>query len=79
MQETLQDFNTTVSVGGRPFCYLRLADDTPREAARMNFKSSRPDWKKRQELMGWKSAKRNAKYLSIVPARTPHYDERSEP
>ena len=27
MQETLQDFNTTTSIGGRPFCNLPFADD----------------------------------------------------
>ena len=27
MQETLQDFNTTISIGGRPICNLRFADD----------------------------------------------------
>ena len=26
-QETLIDFNTTTSIGGRPICNLRLADD----------------------------------------------------
>ena len=27
MQDTFQDFNTTVSIGGRPICNLRFADD----------------------------------------------------
>ena len=29
----------------------------------MNFKTSLLDWKKRQELMGWKSIQRKAKYF----------------
>ena len=36
------------------------------------FKTSLLDWKKRQELTGWKSAQRKAKYSSTVPNRTPH-------
>lgn len=27
MQETVQDYNTTISIGGRPICNLRFTDD----------------------------------------------------
>ena len=51
MQETLQDYNTTMSVGGRPICNLRFADDIDLMGSSENdFKISLPDWKKRQEL-----------------------------
>ena len=71
MQETVQVFNSTLFVGGRPICNLRFADDVELMGRSENFKTPPPDWKKRQELMGWKSAKKKAKYLSTVPNRIP--------
>ena len=40
MQETLQDFSTTISIGESPICNLRFADDTSIEEV---YVISQPD------------------------------------
>ena len=72
MQELFQDFNTFISIGGRPICNLRFVDDINlMECSESELQDLTTRQEKRQEFMGWKSAQRKAKYLSTVPIRTP--------
>ena len=61
MQETLTP--PYLLVEGLFVIFILQAILTSWEVARMNFKTLIPDWMKRQELMGWKSAQTKSKVL----------------
>ena len=66
MKETLQDVNTTISIGGSPIGNLRFAEDIDliggSEIELQDFTS-----RLEENAMGWKSVQGKTKYL---PTRT---------
>lgn len=55
IDEALQDFHTSISIGGRPISNLRFTDDIDLMGkARPNSRNSPPDWKRRREHMAWR-------------------------
>ena len=55
MQETLVDHITTVSLGGRPLCNVRFADDIDlMGGSKENFRTLLINWSTEPALMVWK-------------------------
>ena len=62
MQETLHEYHTSISIGGRLIWNLRFADESISwVAASVNFKISPTDPYTQQEHIEWKSAEKRAR------------------